>query len=105
MYYLQEEPGIVKPVAGFEDTNFFNLIMDFFQEGDLSQLVAKKGNYADTEAEAAAIFRQIMEALDRCHRKGVIHHDIKLSNVFLSSITPPMVKLGDFGLSTEFQKG
>ena len=105
MYYLQEEPGIVKPVAGFEDTNFFNLIMEFCQEGDLSQLVAKKGNYADAEAEAAAIFRQIMEALDCCHRKGVIHHDIKLSNIFLSSITPPVVKLGDFGLSTVFQKG
>eukprot|EP00253_Pinus_taeda_P033111 PITA_33111 len=105
MYYLQEEPGIVKPVAGFEEKQFFNLIMEFCPGGDLSQLVVKKGNYVDAEAEAVAIFRQIMEALDRCHRKGVMHRDIKLSNIFLSSTTPPVVKLGDFGLSTEFEKG
>jgi len=47
-------------------------------------------------AEVAEVTRTILSALDAIHRRGLIHRDLKPTNVF---ITPLGVKLLDFGLA------
>ncbi|CAI5461089.1 unnamed protein product [Closterium sp. Yama58-4] len=49
------------------------------------------------EPLAADIFRQLVSAVAHCHSHGVIHRDIKLENVLLTSGMP--LKLADFGLA------
>jgi serine/threonine protein kinase len=53
--------------------------------------------------EAAAIGRQICEALHKGHETGVIHRDLKPENVLLSEIVEagvvPHVRLVDFGIA------
>jgi serine/threonine-protein kinase len=51
--------------------------------------------------EAVAIASQLLDALTATHEAGVIHRDVKPSNVFISANegAAPIVKLIDFGLA------
>jgi serine/threonine protein kinase len=55
------------------------------------------------EEEAVSIARQIIEALDYAHERGVVHRDLKPANI---KITPDgVVKALDFGLAKVLEEG
>ncbi|CAD8066570.1 unnamed protein product [Paramecium primaurelia] len=74
------------------------LIMEFLQGGDLVEYIQEKGGLS--EEEARVIFRQIAEAIRYCHDKRLIHRDLKLENVLLTSKAEKMIKIIDFGIAT-----
>lgn len=46
------------------------------------------------------IVRQMLEGLYQCHRAGIMHRDVKPSNLLIN--TDGVLKLADFGLTTSF---
>lgn len=61
---------------------------------DYLQLHSRMG-----ENEAQWIFRQVVSAIEYCHREGIAHRDLKPENILLDS--EGNVKLIDFGLGTD----
>ena len=45
--------------------------------------------------------RQLLLALQHVHAHGIVHCDLKPENIFLESVDPPLLKLGDFDVSQD----
>jgi serine/threonine protein kinase len=69
------------------------LVLEYVEGDTLAARLAKGA----LRIEQAVIYAtQIVSALDRAHRAGIVHRDIKPANLML---TPAGVKLLDFGLA------
>ncbi|KAL5648776.1 hypothetical protein ACJX0J_039585, partial [Zea mays] len=70
-----------------------------YMEHDLAGLVATPGLKL-TEPQIKCIVQQLLHGLDHCHRNGVLHRDIKGSNLLIDS--NGTLKIGDFGLAISY---
>ncbi|GAA5801787.1 hypothetical protein HPULCUR_007240 [Helicostylum pulchrum] len=99
MELLQHE-YIVKLYETFESCDSLFLVMEYVPGWNLDEYLQKKSQGALDENEARHLFRQLITAVDFCHRKWVVHRDLKTPNIL---ITPDgQVKLADFGLGNRF---
>jgi serine/threonine protein kinase len=87
-------PGLVRVTDYFSWNNNEYLVMDFVEGESLADRIFREG--AQPEAQVLAWAGQLLDALTYCHRKGVIHRDVKPQNII---ITPEgEALLVDFGL-------
>lgn len=95
------QPNIVKLYETFESSKHFLIVMEMCSGGDLLNYVRKRRKLAEDVAKF--FFRQLIESLAYCHKKGVVHRDIKLDNILLDH--HGRLKLCDFGVSRVIKKG
>ncbi|KAJ9159038.1 hypothetical protein P3X46_024569 [Hevea brasiliensis] len=70
-----------------------------YMEHDLAGLLATPG-VKFTEAQVKCYMQQLLRGLEHCHSRGVLHRDIKGSNLLID--LNGNLKIGDFGLATFF---
>jgi serine/threonine-protein kinase len=85
-------------IYGLEESGDTRCIVMELIEGETLQARIKKGPIPVDEA--LAIAKQILEALEAAHEKGVIHRDLKPGNVMLTS--DGRAKVLDFGLAKAY---
>jgi calcium-dependent protein kinase len=85
-----------------KDNENYYLGTELLEGGELHQRMRKVKNF--TEADAAAILRQILQALNYMHANRIAHRDIKPKNIlFVNEDENDLkVKIVDFGLSCMF---
>ena len=90
----------------YNDNNYYYIVMEKC-DGDLFELLENRKGFS--ESEIKTILLQLNVALKNMYSKNIIHRDLKPENIFIK-YTPYnnnigfIVKLGDFGLSREYQQ-
>ena len=90
-------PHILPLIEFGEKQGLLYLVMPFIDGGTLTAFLSRT---LPDLSEITAIYLQLLEAVEYAHDEGLIHRDIKSSNVLLEPRRkrPPHVYLADFGL-------
>lgn len=88
-----DHPNIVAGY-GLETTETgYYIVMEYMDAGNLADLLHERGSL--TPEESVSVTLQILNALTTIHQHGIIHRDIKPTNILFSQ--DGCIKLGDFG--------
>jgi eukaryotic-like serine/threonine-protein kinase len=74
---------------------YYYIAMRYISSGSLHDAIERKGPLP--VKESCAIFHQIASALDAAHAKGIVHRDVKPSNILISD--NGTAYLADFGVA------
>lgn len=94
-----DHPNIVKALDFGREGETRYLVMEYVEGESLGQKIERDGRMG--EAEAIRIISQVALGLQKAHRLGLIHRDVKPDNVLLTS--DGQVKLTDLGLVKEVE--
>ncbi|MCO5560601.1 hypothetical protein L7F22_014217 [Adiantum nelumboides] len=96
-----DHPNVVKLEGLVTSRMSCSLYLVFeFLDHDLAGISATP-NISFTESQVKCYLLQILKGLDHCHKRGVLHRDIKGSNLLLDC--EGNLKIADFGLATFFR--
>jgi len=90
-------PNIIRLYADFEDDKVVHLYLTYIEGGDLYSWVCGQGRLS--EKLSRLLLKQMVEAVDFCHKNGFCHRDIKLEN-FLLDQNKMQIILIDFGFAS-----
>ncbi|PVU88058.1 hypothetical protein BB561_006050 [Smittium simulii] len=92
---LPKHPRIAYGQKVFQDEYRIYIIMELCSKRTMETLIKTRKRLS--EFEAKYFFSQVVEGIVELHRRRIIHRDIKLANILLTSRN--QIKIGDFGLS------
>lgn len=89
-----DHPGIIKLYDSFEYADKWIFVMELASGGSLYDYITENDI---PENIARNWFTQIVSAVEYCHRRGIVHRDLKLENILFTESN--QIKICDFGLS------
>ncbi|CAN0865316.1 Probable serine/threonine-protein kinase At1g54610 [Linum grandiflorum] len=95
-----DHPNIIKleGIATSRMQYSLYLVFDYMQS-DLTRIISRPSQRL-TEPQVKCYMQQLLMGLEHCHERGILHRDIKGSNLLIDK--NGMLKIADFGLANFF---
>jgi serine/threonine protein kinase len=90
-----DHPNIVKVLDYTDDSDRLAIVMEYLEGSTVSDYV--KTNGAMSPEKASSLMLSILDAFQYAHDHGIIHRDVKPSNILLDENLKP--KIMDFGIA------
>jgi polo-like kinase 4 len=100
IHWQLRHPSILELLTYFEDSTNVYLVMELCPNGELFKFIQTRQRPL-SESEARKVLEEVVEGLKYLHGHGIIHRDLKLSNLLLTKDLG--VKIGDFGLAVKLE--
>lgn len=97
IHAMLKHPAILELYTYFADDKYMYLVLELAENGSLKQLIDRR--FRLKEDETADILSQVVNGLLFLHANKILHRDISLGNLLLTS--DDRVKIADFGLATK----
>ncbi|KAE9590337.1 putative protein-serine/threonine kinase CMGC-CDK-CRK7-CDK9 family [Lupinus albus] len=92
-----DHPNIMKleGIITSRQSNSIYLVFEYM-EHDLAGLVSRP-DIMFTDSQIKCYMRQLLSGIEHCHVRGIMHRDIKVSNILVNN--DGILKIADFGLA------
>ena len=95
-------PNVVGVRCLYQGSEHLAIVLELVVGGDLQQLLKRHGALA--EPAVHTIMAQLFSALGYVHSRGILHRDVKLENILVTTAASPQIKLCDFGHSCSTER-
>ncbi|KAJ3125904.1 hypothetical protein HK100_010541, partial [Physocladia obscura] len=92
-------PAILQLYTHFQSPSHVYLVTELCTNNELYRYIQRRTGGCLTEAEARGVTEEIVKGVLYLHAHGIIHRDLKLSNVLITR--DYHVKISDFGLAVK----
>lgn len=89
-----DHTGIIKLSDWFETEKTLYVVLEYATGGELFSRIQQQGAFS--ERDAAAAFRQLLEAVGHMHEKGIAHCNLKPENILYEDGTYNQLKIAGF---------
>ncbi|KAF8916526.1 hypothetical protein CPB85DRAFT_1290094 [Mucidula mucida] len=97
MMKLMNHPNILRIYDVYEGKKELFLVLEYVEGGELFDFLVNRGRLHSHEA--LTFFRQIVYGLNYAHTFSIIHRDLKPENILIASLSPPVIKIADWGMA------
>lgn len=103
LHATYRSPNVTQLYETFRTESRVYLIMEYASKGDLLEYINSRSskNPGIGEEKAKMFFKQLVAGILHCHRRNVVHRDLKCENILIDD-EEETVKISDFGFATRF---
>ncbi|XP_065663777.1 testis-specific serine/threonine-protein kinase 5 isoform X4 [Hydra vulgaris] len=103
-------PHVVQLYETFRTERQIYLVMEYASQGDLLEYINSRSTELQNnrpgigEKKAKSFFKQLLIAVQHCHKRNIVHRDLKCENILIAEASDgkEVIKITDFGFATRF---